>query len=70
MRRSQKTVVKKVINGNVSSEFIALQFASVYGAASSIQNCVSLALALHLQKSTGTVTLQNEQLKPRCGTIK
>ena len=35
---SQETGVKKMINGNVSSEFISLWFASVYGAASSIQN--------------------------------
>ena len=46
---SQKTGVKKMINGNVSSEFISLWFASVDGAASSIQNCVS-RLVLRLQK--------------------
>ena len=33
--------VKKMINGNVSSEFISLWFASVHGATSSIQNSVS-----------------------------
>ena len=38
---SQETGVKKMINGNVSSEFISLWFASVHGAASSIKNCVS-----------------------------
>ena len=38
---SQETGVKKMINGNVSSEFISLWFASVHGAANSIQNCVS-----------------------------
>ena len=46
---SQETGVKKMINGNVSSEFISLWFASVHGAASSIQNCVS-PLVLRLQK--------------------
>ena len=46
---SQETGVKKMINGNVSSEFISLWFASVHGAASSIQNCVS-PLLLRLQK--------------------
>ena len=38
---SQETGVKKMINGNVSSEFISLWFASGHGAASSIQNCIS-----------------------------
>ena len=38
---SQETGVKKMINGNVSSEFISLWFASVHRAASSIQNCFS-----------------------------
>ena len=57
---SQEMVVKKMINGNLSSEFISLLFASVYGAASSIQNCVS-PLVLRLQKSTRTVTLQDVQ---------
>ena len=38
-----------MINGNVSSEFILLWFASVYGAASSIEKCVS-PLVLRLQK--------------------
>ena len=37
----EKDVLKMTINGNVSSELILLWFASVYGAASSIQNCVS-----------------------------
>ena len=46
---SQKTGVKKMINGNVSSEFISLWIASVHGAASSIQSCVS-PLVLRLQK--------------------
>ena len=46
---SQETGVKKMINGNVSSEFIPLWFASVHGAASFIQNCVS-PLVLRLQK--------------------
>ena len=46
---SQETGVKKMINGNVSSEFISLWFASVHGAASYIQNCVS-PLLLRLQK--------------------
>ena len=41
--------VKKMINGNVSSELISLLFASVFGAASSIQYCVS-PLDLRLQK--------------------
>ena len=31
-----------MINGNVSSQFISLWFASVHGAASSIQNCARL----------------------------
>ena len=56
---SQETGVKKMINGNVSSEFISLWFASVHGA-SSIQNCVS-PLVLRLQKSIITVTLQDVQ---------
>ena len=46
---SQETGVKKIINGNVSSEFISLWFASVHGAASSIQKFVS-PLVLRLQK--------------------
>ena len=46
---SQEMDVKKMINGNLSSEFISLLFASVYGAANSIQNCVS-PLFLRLQK--------------------
>ena len=46
---SHETGVKKMINGNVSSEFISLWFASVHVAASSIQNCVS-PLLLRLQK--------------------
>ena len=46
---SQETGVKKTINGNVSSEFISLWFASVHGAASYIQNCVS-PMVLRLQK--------------------
>ena len=46
---SQEMGDKKMINGNLSSEFISLLFASVYGAASSIQNCVS-PLVLRLQK--------------------
>ena len=41
--------LKKMINGSVLSELILLWFASVYGAASSIQNCV-LPLVLRLQK--------------------
>ena len=45
---SQETGVKKMINGNVSSAYISLWFASVHGAASSIQNCVS-PLVLRLQ---------------------
>ena len=56
---SQETGVKKMINGNVSSEFISLWFASVYGAASSIQ--LRLASAFTLTKSTRTVTLQDVQ---------
>ena len=39
---SQEMGVKKMINGNLLSEFISLLFASVYGAASSIQNCSRL----------------------------
>ena len=39
---SQETGVKKMINGNVPSEFISLWFASVHRAASSIQNFVCL----------------------------
>ena len=46
---SQETGVKKMINGNLSSEFISLWFANVHGAASSIKNCVS-PLVLRLQK--------------------
>ena len=46
---SQETIVKKMINGNVSSEFISLWFAYFHGAAGSIQNCVS-PLVLRLQK--------------------
>ena len=46
---SQEMGIKKMINGNVLSELVSLWFASVYGAASSIQNCV-LPLVLHLQK--------------------
>ena len=46
---SQEMGVKKMINGNLSSEFISLLFVSLYRAASSIQNCVS-PLVLHLQK--------------------
>ena len=46
---SQETGVKKMIHGNVSSEFISLWFASVYGTAGSIQSCVS-PLVLRLQK--------------------
>ena len=46
---AQETGVKKMINGNMLSEFISLWFASVHGAASSIQNCVS-PLVLRLQK--------------------
>ena len=57
---SQETGVKKMINGNVSSEFISLWFASVHGAASYIQNFVS-PLVWRLQKSTRTVTLQDVQ---------
>ena len=57
---SQEMGVKKMINGNLSSEFISLLFASVHGAASSIQNCVS-PLVLRLQKSTRTVTVQDVQ---------
>ena len=38
---SQGTGDKKIIDGNVSSEFISLWFVSVHGAARSIQNCVS-----------------------------
>ena len=45
----KRRVVKKVINGNVSSEFISLGFVSVHGAASSIQNCAP-PLVLRLQK--------------------
>ena len=56
---SQETGVKKMINGNVSSEFISLWFASVH-CASSIQNCVP-PLVLRLQKSIRTVTLQDVQ---------
>ena len=41
--------IKKMINGNVSSELILLLFASVYEASSSIQNCIS-PLVLRLQK--------------------
>ena len=44
----EKDVLKKIINGNVSSELILLWLASVYGA-SSIQFCVS-PLVLRLQK--------------------
>ena len=45
---SQEMSVKKMVNGNLSSEFISLLYASVYGAAISIQNCVSpLVLRLH-----------------------
>ena len=46
---SQEKGVKKMINANVSSQFILLWFASVYGAACSIQNCIS-SLVLRLQK--------------------
>ena len=46
---SQETSVKKMINGNVSLELNSLWFAGVYGAASSIQNCVSPPV-LRLQK--------------------
>ena len=46
---SQIMGVKKMISGNVSSELISLWFASVYGAASSIQNCLS-PLVLRLQR--------------------
>ena len=45
---SQETGVKKLINGNVSSKFVSLWFASVHGAATSIKNCVS-PLVLRLQ---------------------
>ena len=41
--------VKKMKNVNVSSELISLLFVSVYGAASSIQNCIS-PLVLRLKK--------------------
>ena len=54
---SPETGVKKMINGNVSSEFISLWFASVHGVAISIKNCVSLT------KSTRTITLQDVQLR-------
>ena len=45
----EKDVLKKVKHGNMSSELILLWYASVHGAASSIQNCVS-PQALRLQK--------------------
>ena len=47
---SQEMGVKKMINDNLSSEYISLLFASVYGAANSIQNFVS-PLVLRLQKN-------------------
>ena len=46
---SQETGIKKMISGSVLSELISLWFASVYWAASSIQNSVS-PLVLRLQK--------------------
>ena len=46
---SQETGIKKMINGNVSLEFISLWFVSVQRAASFIQHCVS-PLVLRLQK--------------------
>ena len=46
---SQEWFLKKMINDNVSSDLILLWFASVYGAASYIPNCVS-HLVLRLQK--------------------
>ena len=46
----RETGVKKIINGNVSSEYLSWWFASEYGATSSIQNCVS-PLVLRLQNA-------------------
>ena len=57
---SQETGVKKMINGNVSSEFISLWFASVHGAASFIQK-LRLASGFTLTKSARTVALQDVQ---------
>ena len=54
---SQETVVKKIINGKVSSVLISLWFASVYGATSSNQNCVS-PLLLCLQKYKNSNSLK------------
>ena len=48
---SQETGVKKMINGNVSSKFISLWFASMQGAASSIQNCASTFYAYEKYKN-------------------
>ena len=58
---SQETGVKKMINGNVSSEFISLWFASVHGAANFYPK-LRLASGFTLTKSTRTVTLQDVPL--------
>ena len=53
----QETGVKKMINCNMSSEFISLWFASVYGATSSIPK-----LRFTITKSKRTVTQQDVPL--------
>ena len=47
---SQEMDVKKMINDYVSSDLISLIFANMYGAASSIQNCVSPLRPVNLRK--------------------
>ena len=48
-QRRLESSQENMINGKMSSELILLWFASVYGAASSIQHCV-LPLVLRLRK--------------------
>ena len=52
--------VKKMINGNLSSEFISLLFASVYGSCK-FYTKLRLASGFTLTKSARTVTLQDVQ---------
>ena len=59
---SQDVCVKNMINGNLSSELILLLFTSVYGAASSIQNCAS-SLVLRLQKCKNCISARRTYLQ-------
>ena len=60
---SQETGVKKMINGNVSSEFILLWFASVYGSSCKFYPKLGLASGFTLTTGTRTVTLQDVPLR-------